>query len=144
MRKDIHDWLRQHLQTSAQGRADAQYLGLDPNRNSFEVRSARIAYRSRPDGGMIPQLLVGILQDQEKPINLDDPDGEKMTFVGGCTLVADLRRSQIRYCIRKNFTSEGRLARQREFASETSLSSLYFAGAELRNEPFALTHRGVH
>jgi hypothetical protein len=143
MRKQIHDWLGKHFQNSPHGSSDATYLGLDPARARFEVRSARIAYRSNPDGGMIPQLLLSILQEREQPIDSNDPKGDTMPFVGGCTLVADLRHSQIRYCIRKSFSSGGRLARQQEFASEAALSSLYFGNAFLRAEPFALMHRGL-
>lgn len=143
MRKEIHDWLKTHLQGSPHGRSDAQYLGLDPNRPGFEVRSARIAYRTSPDGGMVPQLLVGILQEQNQPVDPADPHGEQMAFVGGSTLVADLREARIRYCIRKSFSSASRLARQQEFASQTGLSGLYFGSAMLRTEPFALMHRGI-
>jgi hypothetical protein len=144
MRKDIHEWLRNHFQNSPQGRTDAEYLGLEPDRASFEVRSARIAYRTSPDGGMVPQLLLGILQQRDEPVDDNDPGGDQMPFVGGCTLVADLRHSEIRYCIRKSFSSTGRLARQQEFTSQTGLSALYFGGAQLRAEPFALMHRGIH
>jgi hypothetical protein len=143
MRMKIHDWLQAHLRTSPHGRNDAGYLGLDPDRASFEVRCARFAYRTCPDGGMVPQLLLGILQEQDRPMDPNDPKGEQMSFVGGCTLVVDLRHCEIRYCIRKSFSSTGRLARQQEFAAQTGVSSLYFGSAELRKEPFALVHRGI-
>ena len=40
------------------------------------------------------------------------PGSPSMPFEGGCTLVGDLRRLKIRYCIRKNVESTTRQARQ--------------------------------
>ena len=76
MRLQIHEWLRQHFAGGETGRSDAAYLGLDPQR-TFEVRSARIAFRTSPDGGMIPQMLLSILQRKEVPVDASDPRGPK-------------------------------------------------------------------
>jgi len=145
MRREVHEWLERHFQTSPHGRSDAAYLGLDPEQNKFEVRSARFAYRTSPDGGMAPQLLLGLLQEQTQPVDAQDPKGEKMPFMGGCTLVADLRRSRVSYCIRKSFSSASRLAGQQTFAAAArdSLRTLYFGGSALGAEPFAALHRGL-
>ncbi len=142
MRSNIHDWLKEHF-ADDNGVRDAEYLGLD-RKMPFEVRTARIAYRSSPDGGMFPQLLVGVLQETRVPVNANAPKGPQMSFVGGCTLVADLRTSQIRYCIRKPAGSQSRLERQREFATAArgNLRATYF-GAETNAEPFAALHRGI-
>ena len=147
MRLQIHEWLREHFASGETGRSDAAYLGLDPQR-TFEVRSARIAFRTSPDGGMIPQLLLSILQRKEVPVDASDPRGPKMLFEGGCTLVADLRSCRVRYCIRKNTDSEGRLARQQGFASRslTARRAVYFGAPSLKaeiREPFAAIHRGL-
>lgn len=147
MRLQIHGWLKAHFATGDVGGADAAYLGLD-SVSGFEVRSARIAFRTSPDGGMIPQLLLQILQRTLVPANNDDPAGAKMFFEGGCTLVADLRSCKIRYCIRKDASSQGRLQRQQEFAAASSGSSraVYFGAPSLKSEPaepFAAIHRGL-
>ena len=148
MRREIHRRLREHFE-SVSGPADAAYLGLDPARR-FEVRSARFAYRTSPDGGMQPQLILGLLQQEQVPVDPADPNGDKMRFEGGCTVVADLRESRIRYCIRKNVNSKNRLARQQEFAmaARETLRATYLGARPLDDadddgEPFALLHRGL-
>ncbi|MEO8440669.1 MAG: S8 family serine peptidase [Spartobacteria bacterium] len=147
MRWQIHEWMKAHFLSGPAGVSDAAYLGLDP-KLTFEVRSARIAFRTSPDGGMNPQLLLGILQRRPRPADPDDPRGPKMVFEGGCSLIADLRSCRIRYCIRKGVNSQSRLERQQAFA-ETSHSTrrgVYFGSprwnAELE-EPFAALHRGL-
>lgn len=147
MREQIHKWLKPHFASSEVGRSDAAYLGLDPE-SGFEVRSARIAFRTSPDGGMIPQLLLTILQRTVVPADAADPSGAKMMFEGGCTLVADLRSCKIRYCIRKDTNSQGRLSRQQDFAATSSGSrrAVYFGAPSLKSEisePFAAIHRGA-
>jgi hypothetical protein len=75
----------------------------------------------------------------------NDPNGEKMLFDGGCTLVADLRDSRIQYCIRKNTSSDARLLRQQGFATQLAATSSSYFGT-LREgvvEPFAAIHRGM-
>src|SRR5262249_45239253 len=65
---------------------------------------------------------------------------------GGCTLLIDSETGEVRYCIFKKIRSDARLARQREFvsgASESSLRATYspsVPGARVA-EPFALLHR---
>jgi len=71
------------------------------------------------------------------------PGSPKMPFEGGCTLVGDLRKLKIRYCIRKNARSTTRQSRQRQFVGLTSntLRSTYFD--EDPAETFAALHRGM-
>ena len=54
VRRKLHNWLEAHFKKG--GRADAEYMGLDPGRK-FEVHAARFALRTKPDGGVVPQLL---------------------------------------------------------------------------------------
>ena len=75
-------------------------MGLDPDKK-FEVHTARFALRTKPDGGVVPQLLVTVLQAAEVPADDSDPDGPKMIFEGGSSIVADLQRKVVKYCIRK-------------------------------------------
>lgn len=142
MRWQIHERLKAHFQSPAGGR-DATYLGIDLNAR-FEVRTARIAFRSNPDGGVIPQLILSLLQRIRIPENPDTPRGPDLEFEGGCTVVADLRAGRILYCIRKSLGSTGRQKRQREFAmdSQNQLHATYF-GDTAGVEPFAALHRGI-
>jgi hypothetical protein len=145
MRLELHDWLTRHFQSGVQGVQDAEYLGLDPAQK-FEVHTARFAFRTSPDRGVIPQILVSLLQDREEPVDPEHPEGPRTTFEGGSTIVADLRSEKIRYCIRKRSGSETRLDRQRQFALTglDSYRSTYFGLGEaaVRDEPFAAIHRG--
>ncbi len=140
MRRRIHVWLDEHIGMGDSGAADANYLGLDPSRG-FEVRTARLAFRTGPDGGMLPQLIVSLLQ--QRPLK----GVSASMFEGGSTVIADLRSGRIKYCIRKNALSEGRMERQRSFAlqSEETLRGVYFSGLDSSAdelEPFAIMHRG--
>jgi hypothetical protein len=144
LRRQVHNWLAGHFRTSPQGRKDAEYLGLEPEREKFEVRSARFAYRTSPDGGMSPQLILGLLQEGNEPVDSQDPAGQNMAFAGGSTVIADLRGARIAYCVRKSFTNQARLAAQQQFAlrSRDTLRGIYMSSPAMGSEPFAAMHRG--
>jgi hypothetical protein len=151
MRSELHGWLEQHFKKHPDGKRDAQFLGLDPDKG-FEVHMARFAYRVRPDDGISPQLLVGLLQSTTMPVDPRDPKGPSMAFEGGCTIVADLRHRQISYCIRKSLVNKSRLSEQQQFAMREfdSLHATYLGSRSLDAderkqplEPFALIHRGI-
>ena len=143
-RRKIHHWLDAYFRRGAG--SDAECMGLDPSKK-FEVHAARFALRSKPDGGVVPQLLVTVLQADVVPADGADPLGPSMIFEGGSSIVADLRRQVIKYCIRKNLKSKTRLALQQRFA----MARLNSARATYVNtdpnhperEPFALLHRGL-
>lgn len=144
VRRKLHNWLEWHFHHG--GQKDAEYMGLDPGKK-FEVHTARFALRTKPDGGVVPQLLVTVLQTAEVPADAGDPDGPKMIFEGGSSIVADLQQKVVRYCIRKKLTSKGRLAQQQGFAMSrlTSARATYTRTDpnHPENEPFALLHRGM-
>ncbi|MGE0460035.1 MAG: S8 family serine peptidase [Vicinamibacterales bacterium] len=145
MRRDLHEWLANHFDTHADGARDAAFLGIDP-RFGFEVHTARFALRPSPDGYIDPQFLVGLLQEHRIPLDPERPGAETTTFEGGSTIVADLRRLRIRYCIRKNVTSATRQARQQAFmASRLESTRATYLGRGILDdaEPFAALHRGV-
>jgi hypothetical protein len=168
LRIELHRALAQHFATEETGRADAAFLGLDPETGSdptrtFEVHTARVAFRPRPDGGISPQLLIGLLQSSQMPVDPNDISGPKMDFEGGCVLIADLYKEELRYCIRKGLSGSTRLATQQAFAMRefSSLRSTYLGKRPLNppgdddnlhrdqdeslgddDEPFALVHRG--
>ncbi len=142
LRRDLHEWLKEHFATHADGLNDARFLGLDPQR-AFEVHSARFALRPTPDGDIDTQVLIGITQETAIPSDPSVPGSPLMPFEGGCTLVGDLRKLKIRYCIRKNVRSVGRQGRQQAFAARSmgALRSTYFDSDAA--ESFAALHRGM-
>jgi hypothetical protein len=149
LRGGLHGWLKSHFKKKA-GAQDAKFLGIDPA-IPFEVHIVRFAFRTNPDGGISPQLLVGLLQRQNLPIDPNDPSGPQMVFEGGSTFVLDLRELRIKYCIVKNLRGNQRQGRQREFALRefaspraTYLNERPLADGDhpFGSEPFALVHRG--
>ena len=144
VRKKVHNWLNAYFKKD--GRSDAEYMGLDPAKK-FEVDAARFALRTKPDGGVVPQLLVTVLQADNVPADAGDPNGPSMIFEGGSCLVADLRRKAVKYCIRKNLKSRSRLTQQQGFcmAQMASARSTYVDTSpdHAEREPFALLHRGL-
>jgi hypothetical protein len=130
---------------------------------SLEVHSVRAARRTHQDGRTILDLVVELVQRRRGYLNAakqakaealpagadewDTPEFKpEFKMRGGCTLLINGETGEIRYCILKSICSEGRLARQRDFVSDTgelSLRATYSTpvpGAEVP-EPFALLHR---
>jgi len=142
MRIAIHNWLQTHFDGTQSGDTDGAYLGLQvtPGRKTnFEVRAARLANRIGPDGNMLPQFVIELLQKR----NVAAERGNPVWFWGGCTIIADLLSSEIRYCVRKDVRSDSRAKREAAFhaAATPSLRDTYFSSVDL-HEPFALIHRG--
>jgi len=110
----------------------------------FQVASLAAIERVGPDGDVINQVLLSLVQTRD----LRTVDGEPMKFRGGCTLLIDLDTLQIRYAISKPITgpaAERRLERQRKYLEEgegASLAAAYFGPEADGDEPFALLHRG--
>jgi hypothetical protein len=148
MRAAMHDWLARHLEQGTACDQDARFLGLAPGRDGsydFEVHALRVANRVGPDGDLLRQLVIEILQEIEVPLDPGDPHGQKVVVEGGCTIIADLQRLAVDYCIRKNVASRSRLQRHRDFVNQlgaTSLYATYFGAESALGEPVARLHRG--
>ena len=150
MRRELHEWLRSHFDSHPDGRADAGFLGVDPGR-SFEVHSARFALRHSPDGEVDAQVIISLTQRVSVPVDPALPGLGTMDFEGGSTIVGDVRRLKIRYCIRKNVQSANRRTRQQAFmVASLDAPRLTYFGVERRKaergdemEPFAALHRGL-
>jgi hypothetical protein len=130
---------------------------------SIEVYAVRSARRPRQDGHTITDLVIEITQrrrgyldpavqaDLEKlapdaPEWWDEKNKPDFKLRGGCTLLIDGEKGDVRYCIVKSITNDSRLARQRVFASgesDLSLRAVYTPVEPGKPvlEPFALLHR---
>jgi len=110
--------------------------GVAGELRGIEIHSVRPARRVGPDGNILSDLIVEITQTFR-------PEGGGR-FRGGCTLLVDLRRNEVRYFIRKKVDNSDRLKKQLEFAAATgsALRATYFTDPDRGLEPFALLHRG--
>jgi hypothetical protein len=105
----------------------------------FEVHAVRPVRRIGPDGQQITELTVEITQSWI-------PDKQPQArFRGGSTLLIDLEKNKIRYCIRKRVGHTDRTRAQQTYqmqCADSSLRANYFGNAASR-EPFAMLHRGI-
>jgi hypothetical protein len=120
-------------------------LRLDRDRvPRFQVSSLAAIERVGPDGDVVNQVLLSLIQTRD----LKTADGAPMKFRGGCTLLIDLDTQRVRYAISKPIrgeSAERRLARQREFlagSGDASLVGAYYGPGADGGEPFAMLHRG--
>jgi len=125
----------------------------------FEVHSVRPARRLGPDGQSLTDLVIEITQRRHGYLNPDTQakvdSGALSTaiphdfwFRGGCTVLVDLDRGEVRYCIGKGITARERLESQRGFVSgksDCSLRATYFGDPRRQEEaePFALLHNSL-
>jgi hypothetical protein len=160
--QEIHTWLQ------SEGARDlASHFGLALGQDAprsiergkdglplFEVHSVRPARRLGPDGQTLTDLVIEITQKRNGYVNpgwQDKVDSGETTLPsndfwlrGGCTVLIDLDRGAVRYCIGKGITSEARLATQRAYVkTSSSLQATYFGDPRRREqiEPFAMLHR---
>jgi len=159
--REIHGWL---LSEEIRGLAASFGLALGPDaphsieRNKdglplFEVHSVRPARRLGPDGQTLTDLVIEITQKRHGYLNpvwqekVDSgeiaPPPHDFWLRGGCTVLVDLDRGAVRYCIGKGIASEARLAVQRAFVRASGSPEATYFGDPLRREqtePFAMLH----
>jgi hypothetical protein len=159
--REIHGWL-----VSEEVRGIAAHFGLALGQDAprsidrgkdglplFEVHSVRPARRLGPDGQTLTDLVIEITQKRRGYLNpvwqekVDkgeiDPPPHDFWLRGGCTVLVDLDRGAVRYCIGKGIVSDARLATQRAFVrSSGSPQATYFGDPRRREqaEPFAMLH----
>jgi hypothetical protein len=127
----LHDQLRKAFEAVPEF---ARGLGLMPGKK-FEVHELRRAMRLSPDGRQVPQVVVALTQSQL----MKEKDTPAYWFRGGSTLIVDLSRSEVKYCIKKTVKRGDRQRRTAEFAREVAkdpLRALFFSPTE----PFAALH----
>jgi hypothetical protein len=128
---------------------------------SFEVYSFRFVRRFGPDGQILTQGIIKILQtrkvdvrrgDGRRPEVIDVHDGESFPnhflFRGGCSTILDLNYMRIRYCIHKRVMDNNRVIRQDEYLRNTMNQNLYatYFGLHKDNhtDKYALLHLMNH
>jgi hypothetical protein len=142
-RKALRESLMEHFHKGVEESRDSLFLGLTGPDAPFEVESLHFASRTGPDGELLLQAIVQVIEEKDNPEGR--PGGPP--FEGGCTLVVDLKKSGIAYCIRKPITSKTRQKREKDFFerdAQNTLRSTYFGTRDFNNHPerFALLHRG--
>ncbi|MCG6878423.1 MAG: S8 family serine peptidase [Deltaproteobacteria bacterium] len=104
----------------------ASALGLNPELD-YSIARLRFSQKVSPKGDLNPSVIVAVTQKSEV-------EESAIPFRGGATLVVDLTRSSIRYCITKNMNSVERKDRQLAYTNQL-VGSQQFHG-----EPFAALH----
>jgi hypothetical protein len=167
----MHEWLKSDSPNPQVDREWEQMLGIrfafNPNEKlksirsnaegqpAFEVQSVRISRRLSPDGDVLPQLLVKVVQSRrgyfDRDVQKQDDEGKftkadrphpDFIFRGGATVIVDLRDGRVQRVIRKRIDDNDRLERVRAFKLGDP-SALGFNSGEARRqeEPFAMLHR---
>jgi hypothetical protein len=149
LRAMLHDRLAARFAAPG-GAADAAALGLDLGlAPTFEVHAARFAERIGPDGQLVLQCIIELLQHRQVT-SPAQPQLGAARFDGGSTVVVTLRsggraEAAVRYIVRKSIASPSRVERQFGFLESRSTGSLwntYFGGRPaMKSEPFAVAHR---
>jgi hypothetical protein len=110
-------------------------LSEDLEHDVFEVHSIRPVRRVGPEGQILTDLLVEITQ--KRPGRLDKDFGDitdrnnlsDFWFRGGCTILIDMKTTQLRYCIFKDINDKNRYQKQQEYYKKrwryNSLRELY-------------------
>ena len=162
----VWQWLKEHCAGPTYERELGLALGPDAPSSiersardglpKLEVHSVRPARRVGPDGQHFAEIVVEITQsrngyrsaEEQKAAEARSADQQptpSFKLRGGCTLLVDMSTGGVRYAIRKDIRSEGRMQRQRDFlfgGTEATLGATYFSAFARRAEPFALLHRG--
>jgi hypothetical protein len=161
----------------------AANLILDADRNeafytdqqgipTLEVHSIRPTQRVSPDGQIASDLIIEVTQRRKG--FLDEADQKQadsgeagdlvpdFIFRGGCTIIVDVEKARVKYCVYKRITSENRLKRMRRFLNGDLNPSPYAsyygyphrefykqqytqegATGQIRFEPFAFLHHSL-
>jgi hypothetical protein len=104
----------------------------------FEVSSLKRRELVGPDGQKLPQVVVTLTQSIPMQVS---GSAAPMPFRGGCTLIVDLKSSQIRYAIFKRVNSASRQAQTGQNLAAAINQQGMDAYLAPVNNPFALLHR---
>lgn len=155
--RDLNKWIKSEgskaLKQFSKDAGIQFEMGLDGLRSDpatgvpkFQIYALRPARRVGPDGGVLNQLIISIVQTRD--IKIPSPNGKKqikLPFRGGCTLILDLDTMQLLSAITKDIADEARLERFKQYhlglMTDGSLRATYFRNLKNENEPLAMLHR---
>ena len=138
-REKIRNLLVGIINEDAHGKETAQAFGLD-GKDGFDrmdVHAVRIAQRFKSDHSPVAQAIIEVTQSTTLAIDPSDAARGSFEFIGGCTLVVDVKEPSLDYVIVKNINSAQRIQRTREFLRSQSAFGL---SAYAQREPFAFLH----
>src|SRR5258706_10501045 len=93
--------------------------------------------RFKPDGSPIAQAIIEITQSRMLPLDTSNDTLGSFEFIGGCTLVIDVRKAGLDYVIVKNINAAQRIQRTREFLRNQNAFGM---SPYAEREPFAFLH----
>jgi hypothetical protein len=118
-----------------------QTFGLDASDGDagIEVQALRMAHRFMRDGSPVMQAIMEVTQSRTVPIDPSDATMGTFEFIGGCTLVINLKKPNLDYVVVKNINAPNRLQRTRDYLrSRTAMGMSAYA----MQEPFGFLHGG--
>jgi subtilisin family serine protease len=118
-----------------------QTFGLDASDGEagIEVHALRMAHRFMRDGSPVMQAIMEITQSRTVPIDPSDATMGTFEFIGGCTLVINLKKPNLDYVVVKNINAPNRLQRTRDYLRSRAALGM---SAYAMQEPFGFLHGG--
>jgi len=142
IRQNLHGKMKDYIMDLPSKDRDslARGIGLDLSgeQPGFEVHTVALASRQGPDGRMIEQFVVTLVQRK----SMTPPDGgEKIDVWSGSTVLLERSTRSVRYIVRKNANKPERLEGAVSFAmDQRTAGNPYFDVPA--NQRFALIHAG--
>ncbi|MBI4903590.1 MAG: S8 family serine peptidase [Acidobacteria bacterium] len=111
----------------------------EAGRPKLHIHSVRPARRTGSRNQPLTDLVVEAVQ---RYVVKDEESGEERTHRGGCTLLIDMEKEQIRYAIRKRVGKQSRLEAEQKFLRMSAETGQAYFQDKKNREPFAMLHRG--
>jgi hypothetical protein len=140
-REKMRDMILEMLKEDSHGGETAQAFGLDVSQGDagLEVHSMRMAQRFMRDGTPVMQAIMEVTQSRTLPVDPSDETLGSFEFIGGSTLVIDLKEPNLDYVIVKNINAPQRIQRTREYLKKRGALGM---SAYAMQEPFGFLHGG--
>jgi hypothetical protein len=139
LRRKLHNRMCAYIKSLQTSERDAlaQQIGLDlaADEPRFEVHTISLAERQGPEGRLIQQFVVTLVQAKSVPIET----GKTVDLLSGSTVLLERSDRSVRYIVRKSAHNKNRLADNMSFAVDQMKSgNPYFKVSP--NQRFALIH----
>jgi len=129
------------LMDDREGQEAAQSFGLDSSDEGarIEVHALRMAQRFKPEGTPVMQAIMEVTQSRTLPVDPANEAKGTFEFIGGCTLVIDLKEPRLDYVVVKNINAPNRIQRTRDYLMSRAAMGMSAYAAQ---EPFGFLHGG--